>query len=194
VIIKRDGTVEPLNENPILKALQATRETGTGADLVARQLTDTVVSTLSANNGGIPTVEQVPDLVEKTPMEQGWLNTAKQGSGPVATGDVDRDRGAAWIRQACEVIPKTVFVTDRFHASKYIRQPQVKICRCGQRYGGQRAKVLLDRSRRFWRMLLNELKVRVIASAYLTWSLRCFRRQMGRDSCPASTHRCLTGL
>lgn len=28
--------------------------------------------------------------------------------------------GAAWIRQACEVIPKTVFVLDRFHASKYV--------------------------------------------------------------------------
>ena len=81
MIIKRDGTVEPFDagrvQNAIRKALQATDEAGAQADQVAKQLTDIVVSNLTASNGGIPTVEQVQDLVEKTLMEQGWLDTAK---------------------------------------------------------------------------------------------------------------------
>jgi anaerobic ribonucleoside-triphosphate reductase len=79
-IIKRDGTAEPFDaeriQSAIQKALRATGEAGSKTDKVAEQLTGTIVVKL-ASSTGLPRVEEVQDLVERTLMDQGWHATAK---------------------------------------------------------------------------------------------------------------------
>lgn len=81
-IRKRDGSVVSFSAVKIAKALaKALASSGEGGEAIAQQLTDHVVSRLSAMErevqNFVPDVEQVQDLVEVALIEGGFAKTAK---------------------------------------------------------------------------------------------------------------------
>ncbi len=78
-IIKRDGRVVPFQKNKITLAVLSAAVAVGGRDReTAERVTDDVIRHLEASvKTGIPTVEEVQDLVEKCLIERGHARTAK---------------------------------------------------------------------------------------------------------------------
>jgi ribonucleoside-triphosphate reductase len=77
---KRDGRLDPFDKNRITIALwKAARAVGKKDKIFAKRLTDQVLSELESHFGldGVPTVEEIQDLVEKVLIEDGHARTAK---------------------------------------------------------------------------------------------------------------------
>ncbi len=77
---KRDGRLEPFNQERITKAIWKAAKAVGGKDReLAKKLSDQVVAELKKRFGeeGVPTVEEIQDLVEKTLIEEGHARTAK---------------------------------------------------------------------------------------------------------------------
>jgi len=79
-VIKRSGAVVPFNRERITNAIYRAAVAVGGRDrATAERLTDEVIAILEANSppGGIPTVEEIQDIVEKVLIENGHARTAK---------------------------------------------------------------------------------------------------------------------
>ncbi|MGC9309671.1 MAG: anaerobic ribonucleoside-triphosphate reductase, partial [Candidatus Nanoarchaeia archaeon] len=79
-IRKRDGSVVSFNKEKIFNAIwKAVRAVGGKDDKKAEEVSDLIVQQLEEKHGkhGIPDVEEVQDLVEKTLIKQGHDQTAK---------------------------------------------------------------------------------------------------------------------
>jgi len=77
---KRDGRLEPFDQERITKAIWKAAKAVGGKDREkAKQLSDKVVAELQKHFGdeGVPTVEEIQDIVEKTLIEDGHARTAK---------------------------------------------------------------------------------------------------------------------
>jgi anaerobic ribonucleoside-triphosphate reductase len=77
---KRDGKLEPFNQERITNAIWKAAKAVGGKDLeLAKRLSDQVVTLLQKRFGeeGVPTVEEIQDLVEKVLIENGHARTAK---------------------------------------------------------------------------------------------------------------------
>jgi len=77
---KRDGRLEPFNQKRITDAIWKAAKAVGGKDLeLAKRLSDQVVALLQKRFGeeGVPTVEEIQDLVEKILIENGHARTAK---------------------------------------------------------------------------------------------------------------------
>ncbi len=77
---KREGRLEPFDQERITKAiLKAAKAVGGKDQEQARKLSDQVVFELDRRFGedGVPTVEEIQDIVEKTLIENGHARTAK---------------------------------------------------------------------------------------------------------------------
>ncbi len=80
VIKKRDGREVPFDEKKIEQAVyKATRAVGHENEEISREITQEVLSYLNIffKDEGVPTVEQIQDLVEKILIEKGYANIAK---------------------------------------------------------------------------------------------------------------------
>jgi ribonucleoside-triphosphate reductase len=80
VIKKRDGREVPFDEKKIEQAVyKATRAVGHENEEISREITQEVLSYLNIffKDEGIPTVEQIQDLVEKILIEKGYADIAK---------------------------------------------------------------------------------------------------------------------
>jgi len=76
-IVKRDGRVVPFDKEKIVNAVFKAAQAVGGKDRsVAEKIADNIVELLS-KEAGIPTVEHVQNLVEKTLIENGHAKTAK---------------------------------------------------------------------------------------------------------------------
>ncbi len=80
MIIKRDGRKVPFNEqkisDAITKAFQASGSAKSAS--VAQELAHQVVARINADETiGIPTVEEIQDVVERVLLDNGFVNTAK---------------------------------------------------------------------------------------------------------------------
>ena len=79
-IIKRDGRKVEFDKDKITEAIQKAFTASGSAKTVetAEELAGQVVARLSADeNIGIPTVEEVQDVVERVLIDNGFVNTAK---------------------------------------------------------------------------------------------------------------------
>jgi ribonucleoside-triphosphate reductase len=77
---KRDGRLEPFDQERITKAVWKAAKAVGGKDRErAKKLSDQVVSELKKRFGedGVPTVEEIQDIVEKMLIEDGYARTAK---------------------------------------------------------------------------------------------------------------------
>ena len=77
---KRDGKLEPFDQDRITNAMWKAAKAVGGRDRdLAKRLSDQVVAQLKLRFGedGVPTVEEIQDLVEKTLIEGGHAQTAK---------------------------------------------------------------------------------------------------------------------
>jgi len=77
---KRDGKLEPFDQERITNAIWKAAKAIGGKDReLAKRLSDQVVAALEKRFGeeGVPTVEEIQDLVEKVLMENGHARTAK---------------------------------------------------------------------------------------------------------------------
>jgi len=77
---KRDGRLEPFDQERITNAIWKAAKAVGGKDReLAKRLSDQVVAELKKRFGedGVPTVEEIQDLVEKTLIENGHARTAK---------------------------------------------------------------------------------------------------------------------
>jgi anaerobic ribonucleoside-triphosphate reductase len=77
---KRDGRLEPFDQKRITNAIWKAAKAVGGKDLeLAKRLSDQVVALLQKRFGeeGVPTVEEIQDLVEKVLIENGHARTAK---------------------------------------------------------------------------------------------------------------------
>jgi len=77
---KRDGRLEPFDQERITKAIwKAAKAVGGKNRELAKKLSDQVVTMLLERFGeeGVPTVEEIQDLVEKVLIENGHARTAK---------------------------------------------------------------------------------------------------------------------
>lgn len=77
---KRDGRLEPFDQERITNAIWKAAKAVGGKDRgLAKKLSDQVVAELKKRFGedGVPTVEEIQDLVEKTLIENGHARTAK---------------------------------------------------------------------------------------------------------------------
>jgi ribonucleoside-triphosphate reductase len=77
---KRDGRLEDFDQERITKAVWKAAKAVGGKDReLAKSLSDKVVTELKKNFGedGVPTVEEIQDIVEKTLIEEGRARTAK---------------------------------------------------------------------------------------------------------------------
>ena len=77
---KRDGRLEPFDQERITNAIWKAAKAVGGKDREkAKQLSDKVVAELQKHFGdeGVPTVEEIQDIVEKTLIEDGHARTAK---------------------------------------------------------------------------------------------------------------------
>jgi ribonucleoside-triphosphate reductase len=77
---KRDGKLEPFDQERITNAIWKAAKAVGGKDReLAKRLSDQVVAELKKRFGedGVPTVEEIQDLVEKTLIENGHARTAK---------------------------------------------------------------------------------------------------------------------
>jgi len=77
---KRDGRLEPFDQERITNAIWKAAKAVGGKDLeLAKNLSDQVVALLQKRFGeeGVPTVEEIQDLVEKILIENGHARTAK---------------------------------------------------------------------------------------------------------------------
>jgi anaerobic ribonucleoside-triphosphate reductase len=77
---KRDGRLEPFDQDRITKALWKAAKAVGGKDREqAKKLSDQVLAELKNRFGedGVPTVEEIQDVVEKTLIESGHARTAK---------------------------------------------------------------------------------------------------------------------
>lgn len=77
---KRDGRLEPFDSERITNAIWKAAKAVGGKDReLAKKLSDEVVAQLEKRFGeeGVPTVEEIQDLVEKTLIENGHARTAK---------------------------------------------------------------------------------------------------------------------
>ncbi|HIE32541.1 MAG TPA: ribonucleoside triphosphate reductase [Thermodesulfobacteriaceae bacterium] len=81
LVRKRDGKFQPFNRRRIIRAvLKAMRAVGQGDKGSAEKVADAVAVKLYRQffkHGGVPHVEQIQDLVEKTLMELGFADVAK---------------------------------------------------------------------------------------------------------------------
>ena len=81
LVRKRDGKFQPFNRRRIIRAvLKAMRAVGQGDKASAERVADAVAVRLYRQffkHGGVPHVEQIQDLVEKTLMELGFAEVAK---------------------------------------------------------------------------------------------------------------------
>src|SRR5512136_2936173 len=79
-VLKRDSKLEPFDQDRITNAvLKAAKAVGGRDRELAKRLSDQVVAQLKLRFGedGVPTVEEVQDLVEKRLIENGHASTAK---------------------------------------------------------------------------------------------------------------------
>ncbi len=77
---KRDGRLEPFDQNRITNAIwKAAKAVGGRDKELAKRLSDEVVRELEKRFGedGVPTVEEIQDMVEKVLIENGHARTAK---------------------------------------------------------------------------------------------------------------------
>ncbi len=77
---KRDGRLETFDQERITNAIwKAAKAVGGKDHELAKQLSDKVVAELKKRFGeeGVPTVEEIQDIVEKTLIENGHARTAK---------------------------------------------------------------------------------------------------------------------
>jgi len=77
---KRDGKLEPFDQNRITNAIwKAAKAVGGKDKELAKRLSDEVVRELEKRFGedGVPTVEEIQDMVEKVLIENGHARTAK---------------------------------------------------------------------------------------------------------------------
>ena len=77
---KRDGRLEPFNQERITNAIWKAAKAVGGKDReLAKKLSDQVIAELKKRFGeeGVPTVEEIQDLVEKILIENGHARTAK---------------------------------------------------------------------------------------------------------------------
>jgi len=77
---KRDGRLEPFDQERITNAVWKAAKAVGGKDREqAKRLSDQVVVELKKRFGedGVPTVEEIQDIVEKTLIEKGHARTAK---------------------------------------------------------------------------------------------------------------------
>jgi len=77
---KRDGRLEPFDQERITKAVWKAAKAVGGKDReLAKKLSDKILDELKTRFGedGVPTVEEIQDLVEKTLIENGNARTAK---------------------------------------------------------------------------------------------------------------------
>jgi len=80
IVRKRDGKLEPFNQERITNAIWKAAKAVGGKDReLAKKLSDKVAAELKKRFGedGVPTVEEIQDLVEKTLIEDGRATTAK---------------------------------------------------------------------------------------------------------------------
>jgi len=80
VVRKRDGRLEPFDQERITNAIWKAAKAVGGRDReLTKKLSDTVAADLKVRFGedGVPTVEEIQDLVEKTLIENGNARTAK---------------------------------------------------------------------------------------------------------------------
>ncbi|MEM2687866.1 MAG: ATP cone domain-containing protein, partial [Thermoproteota archaeon] len=77
---KRDGRLEPFDRNRITEAIwKAAKAVGGRDRKLAERLSDQVVEALVKRFGddGVPTVEEIQDIVEKVLIENGYARVAK---------------------------------------------------------------------------------------------------------------------
>ena len=77
---KRDGKLEPFDQERITNAIwKATKAVGEEDKDLAKRLSDKVVDELKRRFGedGVPTVEEIQDIVEKVLIENGHVKIAK---------------------------------------------------------------------------------------------------------------------
>jgi ribonucleoside-triphosphate reductase len=77
---KRDGRLEEFDSNRITNAIwKAARAVGGKDKKLAKIISDQVVTSLEKRFGeeGVPTVEEIQDIVEKVLIEEGYARTAK---------------------------------------------------------------------------------------------------------------------
>jgi len=80
LVRKRDGRLESFDQERITNAIWKAAKAIGGRDReLAKKLSDQVMAQLSSRFGeeGVPTVEEIQDLVEKTIIESGYARTAK---------------------------------------------------------------------------------------------------------------------
>ncbi|MEM4505640.1 MAG: ATP cone domain-containing protein, partial [Candidatus Bathyarchaeia archaeon] len=76
---KRDGRLEPFDQERITNAIWKAAKAVGGKDReLAKKLSDQVVAELKKRFGedGVPTVEEIQDIVEKVLIENGHARTA----------------------------------------------------------------------------------------------------------------------
>ena len=77
---KRDGRLEPFDQERITKAIWKAAKAVGGKDREqAKRLSDQIAAELKKHFGedGVPTVEEIQDIVEKMLIEDGHARTAK---------------------------------------------------------------------------------------------------------------------
>jgi len=77
---KRDGTIVSFEKNRITNAInKAFIEAGEGNRIIAQKVTETIVERIMRQfQHGIPTVEEIQDIVEVTLMEYNFNASAKR--------------------------------------------------------------------------------------------------------------------
>ena len=79
-VLKRDSKLEPFDQERITQAIwKAAKAVGGKDKEQAKKVSDKVVAELNKTYGddGVPTVEEIQDLVEKQLIENGHASTAK---------------------------------------------------------------------------------------------------------------------
>jgi len=77
-IIKRSGDIVPFDQDKITIAIFKAAKAVGGSDFIrAKELSGQVVAAYQKNNKGIPTVEEIQDIVEEVLIESGHAKTAK---------------------------------------------------------------------------------------------------------------------
>jgi anaerobic ribonucleoside-triphosphate reductase len=79
-VLKRDSKLEPFDQERITTAIwKAAKAVGGNNKEMAKHVSDQVVAELQKEYGddGVPTVEEVQDMVEKRLIENGHASTAK---------------------------------------------------------------------------------------------------------------------
>ena len=113
-VLKRDSKLEPFDQERITLAIwKAAKAVGGKDKEQAKRVSDEVVAMLNKQYGddGVPTVEEIQDLVETALMERGFFTVAK--SYIIYRYEHEKIREEKKLEVAEKIIENALFVTKR---------------------------------------------------------------------------------